>query len=298
MAMGAADVVPGVSGGTVAFITGIYAELIRSISEIDSEAFRLLTRRQFRELWKKINGNFLIVLLSGLITSFVSLARLVAYLMTQQPILVGAFFFGIILISCLLVLREIKTINATTLIFFFASTALAFAFTFLSPIETPDALWLIFMAGVLAACAMMLPGISGVLILLLIGQFQYLLSAVSEYHFLVVAIFLCGSVVGLVGYCKAFNWFIERYRNISIALLAGFMLGSLNKVWPWREVLEYVTNREGVQVPVFDKSVVPWKYFEITGKDPQVLHAVLIMALAVLIVVIIEKIAVRLKTKI
>lgn len=298
MAMGAADVVPGVSGGTIAFITGIYAELIRSISEIDREAWRLLTRLQFRELWKKINGNFLVVLLAGLITSFFSLARLVAYLMTHQPILVRAFFFGVIFISCLLVLREIKTLNATTLIFFFAGTAVALAFTFLSPIDTPDALLIMFVAGALAACAMMIPGISGVFVLLLIGQFQHLLTAVTEKHIFAVAVFLLGGAIGLIGYCKAFNWFIERYRNISIALLAGFMLGSLNKVWPWREVLEYVTNRQGMQVPVFDKSVVPWKYFEITGKDPRVFHTVLIMALAVLIVVIIEKIAVRLKTKI
>lgn len=298
MAMGAADVVPGVSGGTVAFITGIYAEIIRSISEIDAEAFRLLTRLQFRDVWKKINGNFLIVLLAGLITSFLSLARLVAYLMTFQPILVRAFFFGVIIISCLLVLREIKTLNATTLILFFASTAVALAFTFLSPAETPDALWLMFVAGILATCAMMIPGISGVFVLLLIGQFQHLLTSVTENRLLVVAVFLFGSAVGLIGYCKTFNAFIGKYRNISIAVLAGFMLGSLNKVWPWREVLEYATNRQGIQVPVFDKSVVPWKYFEITGRDPQVFHAVLIMALAVLIVVIIEKIAVRLKTKI
>jgi putative membrane protein len=298
MAMGAADVVPGVSGGTVAFITGIYAELIRSISEIDAEAIRLLSRLQLRELWRKINGNFLIVLLSGLITSFISLARLVAYLMTHQPILVRAFFFGVIIISCLLVLREIKTFNVPTLLFFLTGALVALAFTFLSPVETPYTWWAMFIAGFLASCAMMLPGVSGVFILLLIGQFQHLITVVTEHNVFAVVVFIFGGILGLIGYCKVFNWIINRYHNVAIALLAGFMLGSLNKVWPWREVLEYVTHRQGIQVPVFDKSVVPWKYFEITGRDPQVFHAVLIMALAVLTVVIIEKIAVRLKTKI
>jgi putative membrane protein len=298
MAMGAADVVPGVSGGTIAFVTGIYAELIHSISQIDGEALRLLFRLQFREFWRKINGNFLVVLLSGLFTSFISLARFVAYLMTHQPILVRAFFFGVILISCLLVLREIKTVTAPTIFFFLAGATVAAVFTFLSPAETPGTLWLMFAAGFLASCAMMLPGISGVFILLLIGQFQHLLTAVTELNFLVISVFILGSMLGFIGFCKVFNWIIQRYHNVTIALLAGFMLGSLIKVWPWREVLEYVTHRQGLQVPVFDKSVVPWKYFEITGRDPQVFHAVLIMALAVLIVVIIEKIAVRLKTKI
>jgi putative membrane protein len=298
MAMGAADVVPGVSGGTVAFITGIYAELIRSIGEIDAEAMRLLSKFELRELWKKINGTFLVVLLSGLITSFISLARLVAYLMTHQPILVRAFFFGVILISCLLVLREIKTLNVATVVVFIAGAAVAIAFTLLSPMQTPALLWLMFVAGFLAACGMMLPGISGVFILLLIGQFQHLITAATEFHVLPMITFFAGGIFGLIGFCKVFSLIIERFHNVAIALLAGFMLGSLNKVWPWREVLEYVTHQQGIQVPVFDKSVVPWKYFEITGRDPQVFHAVLIMALAVFIVVLIEKIAVRLKTKI
>ncbi len=298
MAMGAADVVPGVSGGTVAFITGIYAELIQSIREIDTDAWRLLKKFQLKELWEKINGNFLLVLLAGLLSSFFTLARFVAYLMTYQPILVRAFFFGVIFISSLLVLREIKNITAATVISFLAGAAVAYSFTLLSPAETPPLMILVFVGGFVAACGMMLPGISGVFILLLIGQFHYLLTAMSNYNVPVILIFAVGSIAGLISFCRCFYWLYDRFHYPTIAVLAGFMIGSLNKVWPWREVLEYVTHRQGIQVPVFDKSVVPWKYFEITGKDPQIFHAVLIMALAVFIVVLIEKIAVRLKTKI
>jgi putative membrane protein len=298
MAMGAADVVPGVSGGTVAFITGIYDELLLSINSVDGEAFRLLIKFRFADFWKKINGNFLIVLLAGIATSLLSLAKLMIYLLQYHPIKIWSFFFGLILISAPLVLREIRKWDAQVVMSFLIGCTIAFAITVLSPAQTPNGLWFIFISGAVAICAMILPGISGAFILLLLGKYSYIINALTQFRWSVLLVFIAGCIVGILSFSRFLSFILKNYHSATVALLAGFMLGSLNKVWPWREVLEYVTNSEGQQVPVFDRSILPWNYLEITGKDPQVFQAILMMALGVFIVVLIEKIAERLKTKI
>lgn len=296
--MGAADVVPGVSGGTVAFITGIYDELLHSINSVNLEALKLLRAGNFVELWRKINGNFLACVFAGIATSLISLAKLVTYLLEHHPILIWSFFFGLILISAPLVLREIKKWNLSVVVMFFAGAGIAYAVTVLSPTQSPEAVWFVFFAGSLAICAMILPGISGAFILLLIGKYQYMVTALLNFNIPVILVFMLGCAVGLVSFAKLLSWVLDKYHSATVALLAGFMIGSLNKVWPWREVLEFVTNSKGEQVPAFDKSILPWDYLATTGKDPQVFQAILMMALGVFIVVLIEKIAVRLKTKI
>ena len=296
--MGAADVIPGVSGGTVAFITGIYDELLHSIKSVDLDALKLILKFDLPGFWKKINGKFLVTLLAGIATSLLSLAKLMTYLLEHHPIFIWSFFFGLILISAPLVMREIKRWNVGAVLSFIIGVGVAYAITVLSPTQSPDDLWFIFFAGALAICAMILPGISGAFILLLIGKYQYMITALIEFNLPVVIVFMAGCAVGIIGFSRLLTWILDHYHSATVALLAGFMLGSLNKVWPWREVLEYVTNSKGEQVPVFDKSILPWNYMATTGKDPQVFQAILMMALGVFIVVLIEKIAARLKTKI
>jgi putative membrane protein len=297
MGMGAADVVPGVSGGTIAFITGIYDELLLSIRSVDAEAVRLLLQLQWRAFWQKINGNFLIAVLAGVVTSVLTLAKLVTHLLAYQPILVWSFFFGLILISAPLVLRNVRRWSVTPVITFLAGIALAYTITVISPAQTPESLIFVFFAGALAICAMILPGISGAFILLLLGKYQFVVGALIEFNLPVILVFILGCVVGLLSFSRFLSWILEHYHDITIALLAGFMLGSLNKVWPWREILEYAANSKGEQVAAYDRSVLPWHYFSITGRDPQVFKAILMMALGVFIVVLIEKIAARLKTR-
>lgn len=296
--MGAADVVPGVSGGTVAFITGIYDELLLSINSIDADAVRLLVRFRIADLWRKVNGNFLAVLLLGILTSLLSLAGLMTWLLSNHPIYIWSFFFGLILISAPLILRQITKWTPGTVLSLFVGGALAYFITVMSPAQTPNNLFFIFFAGAIAICAMILPGISGAFILLLLGKYQFMISALPAFNVPVIAAFVAGCVAGLVSFSRFLTWILKNYHNATVALLAGFMLGSLNKVWPWRQVLEYVTDRGGKQVPAFDKSILPWNYVEVTGKDPQVFQAIMMMALGVFIVVLIEKIAERLKTKI
>lgn len=295
--MGAADVVPGVSGGTVAFITGIYEELINSLKSIDLDALRLLGSFRIGEFWNKINGSFLLVLLAGVATSLISLAKLMTYLLTYHPILLWAFFFGLILISAPLILREIHKWTLTTVISLIAGIVISYFITILSPAETPTNYLFIFFCGALAICAMILPGISGAFILLLIGKYEYMIKALLEINIPVILTFISGCLAGLLGFSRFLSWILRDYRFPTLALLAGFMIGALNKVWPWKQVISFRLNHEGMQVPAFDKSISPWNYFSVTGQDPQVFKAILCAALGILLVIAIEKIAAMLKTK-
>ncbi len=295
--MGGADVIPGVSGGTVAFITGIYEELINSIKSIDLDAFRLLLRLRLADFWKGINGNFLISVLAGIVTSLLSLSRLMTYLLEHHPISIWSFFFGLILVSSPLILRDIRKWNLGTMLAFVIGIVVAYLITVLSPTETPTNLFFIFFCGALAICAMILPGISGAFILLLIGKYEYMINALIEFDIPVIIVFVMGCFLGLLGFSHFLSWILTHYRFPTLALLAGFMIGSLNKVWPWKEVVAFRLNHEGIQVPAFDKSVWPGRYLEVTGQDPQLFYAILFAAAGIFLVVAIEKVAAYLKSK-
>jgi putative membrane protein len=295
--MGTADVIPGVSGGTVAFITGIYDELLASINQININAIKLLLSFRIKEFWTAINGKFLFTLIAGLVTSLLSLAKLMVFLLNTYPILIWSFFFGLILISAPLVLREIKQWTWQSLLGFISGIAVAYYITVVTPTESPTNLPFIFFSGAIAICAMILPGISGAFILLLIGKYQYMITALINFDIPVVLVFVSGCLVGILSFSRLLSWVLKHYHAITIAVLAGFMLGSLNKVWPWREVLEYATNSKGEQIAVFDRSILPNRYFEVTGNDPLILQSILMMALGIFIVVLIERVATRLKMK-
>lgn len=297
VSMGGADVIPGVSGGTIAFITGIYEELINSLKSIDGSAIRLLASFQLVKFWKHINANFLLTVLAGILTSLLSLARLMTYLLENHPIAIWSFFFGLILVSSPLIMRDIHRWSTGTVLAFLAGVGIAYAITILSPTETPTNLFFIFFCGALAICAMILPGISGAFVLLLIGKYEYMITALIEFNFPVIIVFALGCFLGLVGFSHVLSWILTHYRYPSLSLLAGFMIGSLNKVWPWKEVVAYRFDHEGIQVPAFDKSVWPGRYLEVTQQDPKIFYAILFAAAGVFLVVAIEKTAAYLRSK-
>lgn len=295
--MGGADVIPGVSGGTIAFITGIYEELINSLKAIDRTAMRHLASFRIATFWKHINGSFLVTVLAGILTSLLSLARLMTYLLENHPIAIWSFFFGLILVSSPLILRDIRRWNPGAVIAFALGIVIAYTITVLSPTETPTNLLFIFLCGALAICAMILPGISGAFVLLLIGKYEYMITALIEFNLPVILVFAVGCLLGLIGFSHVLSWILQHYRYPTLALLAGFMIGSLNKVWPWKEVIAYRFNHEGVQVPAFDKSVWPGRYLEVTQQDPKVFYAILFAAAGIFLVVAIEKTAAYLRSK-
>lgn len=275
MAMGAADVVPGVSGGTVAFITGIYDELLRSIAAIPN-AVPVLLRGRFVEAWRTANLTFLAVLFAGVLTSIFSLAQLISYLLEEHPIPVWSFFFGLILVSVHLVGKEIQRRNLSRLVSLCLGVAFAYWITVASPVQWSASGASLFLAGAIAICAMILPGISGSFILVLLGLYPVVLGAVKALDLGIMATFAGGCLVGLLSFARLLSWVLRRWRDLTLAFLTGLMLGSLNKVWPWKETLTWRTNSHGEQVPVLEQNLLPGTFGELTGQDPQLLLAVLL----------------------
>lgn len=235
MAMGAADVVPGVSGGTIAFIVGIYDELINSIKSINAHSLKLLFTGKIVSFWKAINGSFLFSILLGIGISVFSLAKLITWLLEAHPIMVWAFFFGLVLASTWFVSKDIKEWNVKTIASFIVGAAVAYYITVATPAETPTNLLFIFLCGAIAICAMILPGISGSFILVLLGKYFYIMDAVKEFKIGTLLVFAAGALIGITSFSRVLSFALARFRNSTLALLTGFMLGSLNKVWPWKE---------------------------------------------------------------
>lgn len=265
MAMGAADVVPGVSGGTIAFITGIYGELLGSIKSIDLTAMKLLFTGRFRQFWKKINGTFLFSLVMGIAVSIFSLAKLMKWLLENEPIGTWSFFFGLIIASALLVSRQVTRWNAGPVISLLAGIAIGYIITALSPTSTPDTWWFVILSGAVAICAMILPGISGSFILLLLGKYYYIMTAVSELNIPVLLLFVVGAVASILSFSHLLSWLLKNFHNVVVALLMGFMVGSLNKVWPWKKTLETYVDSHGVAQPLVEANVLPSTYAGLYG---------------------------------
>ena len=239
--MGAADVIPGVSGGTIAFIMGIYDKFVASLAAINLEAVKLFFTGKFKEFWKHINGSFLLSLAIGIGVSVISLATVMQTLLSDFPIQTWAFFFGLIVASSIFILRGISGWGLREILFLIGGILLGVTICTLSPTQTPDALWFIFLSGAIAICAMILPGISGSFILLILGKYQYILSAVSDLvagqniagNLLIIGVFAIGAVVGILSFSKLLHWLLSRWHKQALIILAGFIIGSLVKIWPW-----------------------------------------------------------------
>ena len=290
VAMGAADVVPGVSGGTIAFISGIYEELITSINSINFSKFKVLRKEGFKSFWKAINGNFLLALFSGIFISVFSLAKMISWLLVNQPILLWSFFFGLVFASIFFIARVIEKWNLGTISAFVLGAVIAYYITTLPPSENTGSLPFLFLSGALAVCAMILPGISGAFILVLLGSYKTILDAVHEQELYTVATVAMGAVFGLLSFARLLKWMFENYKNSTLALLTGFILGSLNKIWPWKKVLETKIFGKKV-IPVSEVNISPFQY----EGDNQLLYAVLLALLGFCVIFILEKLATKSK---
>lgn len=234
MAMGAADIVPGVSGGTIAFITGIYEELITSLNNINFRAIMILRKEGLKSFWNHINGNFFIFLLAGIAISLVSLVRIVTYLLENEPVLIWSFFFGLIIASIVLIGKQVNYWRLTTIVAILAGTVFALWISSIQTIANIDANWYIFLSGAIAICAMILPGISGSFILLLMGSYHMILNGLKNLDLLVIGLFGSGCVMGLISFSRLLKYLFNKFHDQTVALLTGFMIGSLYKVWPWK----------------------------------------------------------------
>ena len=291
MGMGAADVVPGVSGGTIAFITGIYEELVHSIKNINFRTISTLWKEGLPAFWKAVNGNFLLSLVGGILISVLTLARIIEYLLVNHPVLIWSFFFGLIIGSAIFVARSIEKWNIGTFISLLAGIAIAWIITSFTPAETTEAYWFIFLSGALAICAMILPGISGSFILLLLGKYQFILSALNEGRISIIAVLLTGALTGIIAFSHLLSWLLEKFHHLTIALLAGFMIGSLNKIWPWKVTVETYIDSHGEIQPLLQDNVLPGRFISETGADPKILWAVLLALAGFLLIFLFEGIS-------
>ena len=280
--------VPGVSGGTIAFVSGIYEELIQSINKINFNALKILKNEGIAAAWKSINGNFLLALLTGIFISVISLAKIIRQLLETQPVLLWSFFFGLVLASVIYVAKQITEWRLITFVMLILGAIAAFLITRIQPQQLEMSYTFIFFAGALAICAMIPPGISGSFILLLLGAYKPVLDAIHYKDFKTLAILAFGAIVGLLTFSRLLKWFFDHYENITLATLTGFIIGSLNKIWPWKEVLQSEIIDGKLKV-LQEKSVSPMAY----DGDNQLLYAVFFAVLGFLIIVLLEKLAVK-----
>lgn len=285
--MGAADVVPGVSGGTMAFILGIYEELINSIKSIDLKVIRLLFLFKIKEVFSIVPWQFLLSVLVGILLAIFSLAKGIEWLLENQPVLLWSFFFGLVLASVFMVSKRIARWSVVTIAAAALATVAAWVLVGLVPAETPDALWFVFLSGVIAICAMILPGISGSFILVLLGKYEYILSAVNNRDIFTLVVFASGAAVGIISFAQVLGWLFKKYHDLTVATLTGLMLGSLRKVWPWKETIETMLDRHGEEIPVKQINIFPEAF------NLEVSFALGLAVLGLVIVLVVENLAAK-----
>ncbi|WP_425076020.1 DUF368 domain-containing protein [Psychroserpens sp. S379A] len=298
IAMGAADVVPGVSGGTIAFISGIYEELIESIDNLNLGVLKVWKKEGFKTAWTSINGSFLLALFSGIAVSILSLAKLIKWLLHNEPILLWSFFFGLVLASILYIGKQIKSWSPNIIMAIIMTSILSYFITLAEPFATPDSPLYLLFCGFIAIIAMILPGVSGAFILLILGAYETAINTINDLrdglftgnmtlfkdaliNFLLLAV---GAIVGLKVFSKVLNWMFKHHKNLTLAILTGFMIGSLNKIWPWKKVLKTRINSEGIEVTALDESILPSSY----DGDPNILFAIVFIVIGFATILILE----------
>ncbi len=285
LAMGAADVVPGVSGGTIAFISGIYEELLTSISSVNLTTLKDLKSKGVVYVWKKINGNFLLALLVGILTSVLSLSKVLSWLLKHQPVLLWSFFFGLVVASIFYIAKQIEHWNIKSIVLIVIASSLAYYISDSEPLVTSESSHLyLFFSGALAICAMILPGISGAFILVLLGAYEPVLNAIHQRDIGIIAVVGAGAIVGLLTFSKVLKWLFVHYKNATLVFLLGFIIGSLNKIWPWKKVVKTALI-EGKEIVLKSQSISPFSY----DRSPQLLWAIGLAILGFLLIFFLEK---------
>ena len=289
LAMGTADIIPGVSGGTIAFVAGIYQQLLTAIASVNLSTIRFVSRGEFKAALASIHLRFLVVLLAGIVVAVVSTARIMHGLLTHYPVETWSLFFGLILASIWYVGQAIPQWNSRSLAFIILGASLAWLIVGLIPVRTPDALWFLFLCGVIAISAMILPGLSGSFLLLILGKYQFITGAIrspfEEGHLLALGVFVAGCAVGVLGFSRFLRYCLNHFEAATLCLLTGLMIGAMKKVWPWKVIIEseliggkeYVTREENLLPALSMDLAIP----------------LVLMALGITLVILLERAARR-----
>lgn len=288
MAMGAADVVPGVSGGTIAFITGIYERLLLALKSFTPKALVILKREGFAACWQHVDGTFLVSLFAGVLLSIAGLSHGIVYALENYPLQVWGFFCGLILAASVYIARSLDLLHSKTLLAIGAGVLVALLVAVLRPVDVPVNSVTVFLAGAIAICAMILPGVSGSFLLLIMGMYPVIIQAVTELNLTILSLFLGGCVLGLMAFSHVLYWLLQRFRQITLGVLTGFLAGSLIIVWPWKRVVETRVDRHGEVVPVVQENVWPWVYEAASGSSSQWLEVTAMAVLGIVLVLVLE----------
>jgi putative membrane protein len=291
LVMGAAEIVPGVSGGTIAFITGIYERLLSSLKHFTPRLLLLLKDEGFLAVWRRVDAEFLLLLFGGMGTSILLFAAGISYLLTHQPIMLWSFFFGLVLASSWLMSRQIDRFSLNRAAWAVAGIGIGVVVTGLAPIELAPTPLFIFLGGAVAVCAWILPGISGSFILLILGLYGFVIEAIRQLDITTLMFLAAGCGLGLISFAQVLSRLFKHRRDETLAILTGFMLGSLIKLWPWKQTLAYQLGRDGHQIPLVQEPVLPSTYMLITGLDPQLGLALVALLVGLVAVVGLEKLA-------
>jgi putative membrane protein len=281
MAMGAADVVPGVSGGTIAFITGILDPLLDGIRKINLSLVGVIKQKGIKGAFLHINGPFLLCVFGGILTSIFTLAKLISWLLATHPIPVWSFFFGLILFSVAHMLKQVDKFTVVRVVMFIAGVAFAWAITVLHPIEMQVSYLNFFFCGAIAICAMILPGISGSFILLLLGMYPAVLAAAKGFDIVYLACFALGAVAGLLSFSHVLSALLRKFHDATLLFLTGLMLGTLGKIWPWKQVISWRENSKGELVPLVEQNLSPFQFEQITGESSQMIVAIVCLLIGI-----------------
>ena len=288
MGMGAADVVPGVSGGTIAFISGIYEELLTSISNVNFGLLKTLKKEGFKAAWKQLNGAFLASLFLGIFISIVSLAKTIKYLLENEPVLLWSFFFGLVVASIVFIGKQVENWNYKFLFLAMFGVAFGYIITIASSTTLTEInyLFLVF-AGAIASCAMILPGISGSYILLLMGVYPIVMTAITNRDFTIISAIGIGVILGLLLFSRLLKWLFKKYKNQMLVVLTGLMLGSLNKVWPWKTTISTYLNSHGETKPLLEQSISPFSF----NGDPKLIMSIVLAIIGFFLIIGMERVA-------
>ena len=284
VAMGAADIVPGVSGGTIALITGIYEELIESIKNINLRLFKTLFTKGFKTFWHDLNGNFLLTLALGIMSSILLLAQFISYLLLNHEFKIWGFFFGLILSSGILIYREVNNISSSSLTYLFLGILIASIISISGPTTTPNNYFFIFLTGSIAICAMILPGISGSFILLLLSKYEFIINSIKDFKFDVLIVFALGCIFGLLLFSRFLSYLFLNYKDYVLSLLSGFLFGSLLKVWPFKTIIETRINSDGIKEAFVTRPALPN-----TGNIEEIIFFIMFSIVGYLLIYFLQK---------
>ena len=293
LAMGAADVVPGVSGGTIAFVSGIYAELLKSITSVNLQALRLLRSEGLAAAWTYINGNFLAVLLAGILTSLFSLAKVMQFLLAEHPLPLWSFFTGLIIGSVIYLLRQNPPRRKLEQLMFILGVACAYAISIAPAITLEGNHISMFFAGSIALCAMILPGISGSFILVLLGLYPVFINAIANFQLDILLVFAVGGLLGLMLFSHFLTWLLRRFHTLVIATMCGFLVGSLNVIWPWKLVTESVISQSGKVIVLASENLLTGDFSRAVGQDPLTFFCICAFVVGLVLVLGLEYIGVK-----